>query len=319
MAAALTQTDLPLPLVAKGKVRDVYDAEIADGAFAGALLFIATDRISAFDVVLQNGIPDKGRLLHGMSSYWFDTIVPTVLPSHVLAATWDAFPQHLQQKLAPVRAQVDGRAMLVRRANVIPIEAIVRGYITGSGWAEYQRSGTVHGIKLPEGLQESDKIPGGPLFTPSTKAAQGDHDENIHPDRVAEMLGANLAKRIADAACALYSKAAQHALQHGIILADTKFEFGLVPADAEHHNGELLLVDEVLTPDSSRFWSAADYAPGCAQASFDKQYVRDWMKHAKLDKAAFHGTLVTLPPDVVAKTHEKYAEAYDRITGRRFV
>ncbi|KAI3626461.1 hypothetical protein CBS9595_001822 [Malassezia furfur] len=316
--APLTDTHLPLPMVARGKVRDVYDSQLTEGEFDGALLFVATDRISAFDVILQNGIPDKGRILTGMSTFWFDKIAPGIIPTHVLASRWDDFPESLRTRLADVRDQVEGRSMLVRRARVIPIEAIVRGYITGSGWAEYKKSGTVHGIKLPEGLVESQEIPNGPLFTPSTKAEQGAHDENIHPDKVNEMLGADLSKKLSDSACALYAKAAEHARENGIILADTKFEFGLVPAEGEGYSGELILVDEVLTPDSSRFWSADDYKPGQSQGSFDKQYIRDWMKREGLDTAAKSGTPVTLPDDIVEKTGEKYREAFQRITGHPF-
>lgn len=316
--ASVTQTNLPLPLVARGKVRDVYDSELTEGEYAGALLFVATDRISAFDVILQNGIPEKGRILTGMSEFWFDKIAPGIIKTHVLATKWDDFPEALRTRLAGVRDQVDGRAMLVRRARVIPVEAIVRGYITGSGWAEYKRSGTVHGIKLPEGLVESQEIPNGPIFTPSTKAEQGEHDENIHPDKVAELVGKELATKLADAAVKLYAKAAEHARANGIILADTKFEFGLLPADGQGYDGELILVDEVLTPDSSRFWSADSYAPGKGQASFDKQYIRDWMKSKGLDTAAKSGTPVTLPDEVVAGTGEKYREAFQRITGHPF-
>ncbi|WFD02924.1 phosphoribosylaminoimidazolesuccinocarboxamide synthase [Malassezia obtusa] len=316
--SAVTETQLPLPLVARGKVRDVYDSQLTQNEYAGALLFVATDRISAFDVILQNGIPDKGRILTGMSTFWFDKIAPGIIGTHVLATRWEDFPEELRTRLADVKDQVYGRAMLVRRARVIPIEAIVRGYITGSGWAEYKRSGTVHGIQLPEGLVESQEIPNGPLFTPSTKAEQGAHDENIHPDEVAKLLGPELAKRVCDAARALYAKAAEHARERGIILADTKFEFGLLPADGAGYSGELILVDEVLTPDSSRFWSADAYKPGQGQGSFDKQYIRDWMKGEGLDTAAKSGTPVTLPPDVVAKTGEKYREAYHRITGQPF-
>lgn len=222
--------------------------------------------------------------------------------------------------------------MLVKRAEVVPIEAIVRGYITGSGWKEYTKSGTVHGISLAKGLVESQEIPGGPLFTPSTKADQGQHDENIHPDKgeskeswevtlpysllcstsaskVSELVGEQLATSISKAAVSLYAKASQHAQSRGIILADTKFEFGLL------NKTQLILVDEVLTPDSSRFWDAASYEAGRSQASFDKQYVRDWLKSKGLDKAADEGVPVTLPDDVVGKTAEKYQEAYERITG----
>ncbi|CCU98349.1 unnamed protein product [Malassezia sympodialis ATCC 42132] len=317
-AMALTHTSLPLPLVAQGKVRDVYDAQLTDGEYRGALLFVATDRISAFDVILQNGIPDKGRVLHGLSEFWFELLTPSILRSHVLATRWDDFPEVLRERLAAHRTQVDGRAMLVRRAQVLPLEAIVRGYLTGSGWSEYKRAGTVHGISLPPGLVESQRIPGGPLFTPSTKAEQGAHDENIHPDRVAELIGQPLADKVAGAAKALYAKAAEHAQSRGILLADTKFEFGLLPPETPGAPDELILVDEVLTPDSSRFWAADTYREGAPQASFDKQYVRDWMKAHGLEQAARTFTPVTLPDDVVAQTAAKYREAYERITGKSF-
>lgn len=181
--SAIVTTQLPLTLIAKGKVRDVYDAGITDGPHAGAILFVATDRISAFDIILQNGIPNKGKLLHALSTFWFGLLTPSLIESHIIATDYQNFPAELKQRLDAVKDQVEGRSMLVKRAKVLPIEAIVRGYITGSGWAEYKRSGTVHGIKLQEGLQESQQIPNGPLFTPSTKADQGDHDENIHPDK----------------------------------------------------------------------------------------------------------------------------------------
>lgn len=181
--SSVVSTDLPLKLLAKGKVRDVYDSGLTEGETAGAILFVATDRISAFDVVLENGIAQKGPLLHALSTFWFDLLTPSIIPSHILATEFSAFPASLQDRLAAYKEQLDGRSMLVRRAKVLPIEAIVRGYITGSGWKEYQKSGTVHGLKLPEGLKESQEIPGGPIFTPSTKAEQGAHDENIHPDQ----------------------------------------------------------------------------------------------------------------------------------------
>ncbi|WFD25689.1 phosphoribosylaminoimidazolesuccinocarboxamide synthase [Malassezia nana] len=315
---ALTHTSLPLPLVARGKVRDVYDAQLTDGEYNGALLFVATDRISAFDVILENGIPDKGRVLHALSEFWFQLLTPSILRSHVLATRWDDFPEEFRQRLASHRDQIDGRAMLVRRAKVLPIEGIVRGYLTGSGWSEYQRTGTVHGISLPAGLVDSQRLPQGPLFTPSTKAEQGAHDENIHPDRVADLVGQPLADQVARVAKELYAKAAEHALSRGIILADTKFEFGILPPDAPGWEGELIVVDEVLTPDSSRFWAADTYRQGVPQASFDKQYVRDWMKAHGLDKAASTFTPVTLPDEVVAQTAAKYREAYERITGQSF-
>ncbi|KAN0063978.1 Bifunctional purine biosynthetic protein ade1 [Thecaphora frezii] len=316
--AAITNTDLPLRLIAKGKVRDVYDAGLTERPHAGAILFVATDRISAFDIVLQNGIPNKGKLLHALSTFWFSLLSPSVIESHVIATEYTQFPAELRDKLEPVRDQVEGRSMLVRRAEVLPVEAIVRGYITGSGWAEYKRAGTVHGIKLPEGLVESQEIPGGPIFTPSTKAKQGEHDENIHPDKVADIIGAPLAQKMAASAVELYTKAATHARSRGIILADTKFEFGLVASSSGEESKQMILVDEVLTPDSSRFWSAADYEPGRGQGSFDKQYVRDWLKANGLDKAADQGVPVTLPEEVVQKTEQKYREAYELITGRRY-
>lgn len=309
---AIVSTDLPLKLIAKGKVRDVYDAGLTNGPHAGAILFVATDRISAFDIILQNGIPNKGKLLHALSTFWFGLLTPSLIESHIIATDYAHFPEELKQKLAGLEHQVEGRSMLVKRAKVLPIEAIVRGYITGSGWAEYKRTGTVHGIKLPEGLQESQEIPNGPLFTPSTKAEQGEHDENIHPDKVDDIIGADLSKRMSNAAVALYSKAAAHAKSRGIILADTKFEFGLIGHD------HMILVDEVLTPDSSRFWSADKYAVGRGQDSFDKQYVRDWLKANGLDKAADQGVPVTLPDDVVERTEQKYREAYELITGRKY-
>lgn len=231
--------------------------------------------------------------------------------------------------------------MLVRRAQVLPIEAIVRGHITGSGWKEYKKSGTVHGLKLPAGLQESQEIPGGPIFTPSTKAEQGEHDENIHPDQAKDILGEQLAKAVSEAAVALYSKAAKHAASRGIILADTKFEFGLVPSHEPDlpatpglagsklpstnqplDNMTLILVDEVLTPDSSRFWSAEDFAVGRGQKSFDKQYVRDWLIEQGLDRVAYDesqkGTKITLPEEVARRTSERYRECFERITGERW-
>lgn len=314
---ALVKTDLPLQLIAKGKVRDVYDAGLTEGPHKGAILFVATDRISAFDIILQNGIPNKGKLLHALSTFWFDLLTPSLIHSHIIATDYSAFPAELRTKLEGVKSQVEGRSMLVKRAKVLPIEAIVRGYITGSGWAEYKRTGTVHGIQLPSGLQESQELPTGPLFTPSTKAEQGDHDENIHPDRVASIIGPEMAKRMADSAVALYSKAAAHAKSRGIILADTKFEFGLIPS-TESGQEEMILVDEVLTPDSSRFWSAEKYAVGRGQDSFDKQYVRDWLKENGLDKAADQGVPVELPEEVVKRTEEKYREAFELITGKKY-
>ena len=305
---ALTHTSLPLPLVAQGKVRDVYDAQLTDGEYRGALLFVATDRISAFDVILQNGIPDKGRVLHGLSEFWFELLTPSILRSHVLATRWDDFPEVLRERLAAHRTQVDGRAMLVRRAQVLPLEAIVRGYLTGSGWSEYKRAGTVHGISLPPGLVESQRIPGGPLFTPSTKAEQGAHDENIHPDRVAELIGQPLADKVAGAAKALYAKAAEHAQSRGILLADTKFEFG---TDAD---GRLYVMDEMLTPDSSRYWPADEYRVGTSPPSYDKQIVRDWLETQDWDKTP---PGPRLPAGVIERTRARYADALQKLAGIR--
>lgn len=315
---ALTQTSLPLPVIARGKVRDNYDAELTEGEYKGAMLIVATDRISAFDVILQNGIPDKGRVLHALSTMWFNLLTPDIVPSHVLGSSWDEFPHALQEKLASVRDQVEGRAVLVRRAKVLPIEAIVRGYLSGSAWSEYKRSGTVHGIQLPSGLVESQRIPDGPLFTPSTKAEQGEHDENIHPDRAADLLGKDLADAVAAKAKALYDGAAKYAEARGIILADTKFEFGLVYNEATGKDDKLIVIDEMLTPDSSRFWDAKTYEPGRPQASFDKQFVRDWMKAHGLEAAARTFTPVTLPSEVAEQTADKYREAYFRIAGKPF-
>ncbi len=207
--------------------------------------------------------------MHALSTFWFGLLTPSLIESHIIATEYSEFPAELKSKLESVKEQVEGRSMLVKRAKVLPIEAIVRGYITGSGWAEYKRTGTVHGIKLQEGLQESQEIPNGPLFTPSTKAEQGDHDENIHPDKVKDIIGADLASKMSKAAVPLYAKAAAHAKSRGIILADTKFEFGLIPSSGGEE--QMILVDEVLTPDSSRFWSAEKYAVGRGQDSFDKQ------------------------------------------------
>ncbi len=301
------------------------------------------------------GIPGKGQLLNRLSTFWFSLLSSEeegLIPSHVLRTTASTFPAGLLKQLsssgvAPstppltALAQLRGRSMLVRRARVLPIEAIVRGYLTGSGWSEYKAKGTLHGMPMPAGLEESQEIPGGPLFTPSTKAEQGAHDENIHPDQVAALLGgdAALAGHLARTAVALYERAAQHARERGIILADTKFEFGMVPLASLPPRSALaqrqprftnaqtgveevmILVDEVLTPDSSRFWSAADYKVGRGQASFDKQFVRDWLKSAGLvgaNKEVEEGKEIRLPDDVVQATRERYQQAYEMITGQKF-
>jgi phosphoribosylaminoimidazole-succinocarboxamide synthase len=268
-----------------GKVRDLY--AVSDDR----LLLVASDRLSAFDVVLPTAIPDKGRVLTGLSRFWF-------------SRTGDLIANHLVADADELR----GRMMLCRRVQPLPIEVIVRGYLAGSGWKDYGRTGAVCGIPLPAGLRESDRLPE-PLFTPSTKAEQG-HDENISIDEAADLIGRELAEQVAELAIALYRRGAEIAEPAGIILADTKFEFGTDPA-----TGELILIDEVLTPDSSRFWDASDYAPGRAQASFDKQYVRDYLETLDWDKTP---PGPELPAEVVAGTRARYVEAFERITGASF-
>ncbi|KAL7268637.1 Bifunctional purine biosynthetic protein ade1 [Rhizina undulata] len=297
MALTITNLDNTIPLLARGKVRDVYSLS------SNTLLFVATDRISAYDVILKNGIPDKGRLLTALSVFWFQYL-ESICPNHFITASLDFLPS----TLTPYHAQLASRSMVVKKLKVFPVEAIVRGYITGSAWKEYQKSGTVHGIKVPEGMKESQKFEK-PLFTPSTKAEQGEHDENIHPDEVARLVGEKYAKRIQELALALYTKASDYAAERGIIIADTKFEFGL------DENDEVVLVDEVLTPDSSRFWLAANYEVGKSQDSYDKQYLRDWLTANKLN--GVHG--VEMPDEVAVKTKEKYVEAYEKITGKKWV
>jgi phosphoribosylaminoimidazole-succinocarboxamide synthase len=275
----------------RGKVRDVY--RVGEN-----LLIVATDRISAFDYILATGIPDKGRVLTQLSIFWFD-FLRDVTPTHFLTANVDEYPAPLAQ----FRDQLEGRSMLVKRANMIEIECVARGYISGSGWKEYQQHGTVCGIKLPAGLRESDKLPE-PIFTPATKAQTG-HDENVSFEHVVSLIGADLAKRLRDLTLEIYSRAAQYAETKGIIIADTKFEFGFV-------GDELVLGDEVLTPDSSRFWPAETYKAGGAQFSFDKQYVRDYLESIRWNKQP---PAPPLPAEVAAKTGEKYRQAYSVITG----
>ncbi|MFO1490025.1 MAG: phosphoribosylaminoimidazolesuccinocarboxamide synthase [Kiritimatiellia bacterium] len=291
---SLLSTDCPnLKLVARGKVRDIYEID------SGHLLFVATDRLSAFDVVMRNGIPGKGVILTRLSLFWFDLLKDTV-PNHLVTAELSQMPRAVQA----YRDQLEGRSMMVRKLRILPIESIVRGYIAGSGWKEYQKSRTVCGLPLPAGLRECGKLPA-TLFTPSTKAALGTHDENISPARAAEIIGAPLARQMEELSLAIYAKAAAHAATRGILLADTKFEFGLDPA------GQMVLADEVLTPDSSRFWPAAGYAPGRGQPSFDKQFVRDYLESIHFDKS----TPVELPDGVIQGTLGKYLEAYRLITG----
>jgi phosphoribosylaminoimidazole-succinocarboxamide synthase len=273
-----------------GKVRDLY--ELADGR----LLLVATDRISAFDVVLPTEIPDKGRVLTGLSRFWFAETA-SIVPNHLLSTDPGDDPE------------LRGRVMICRRTAVVPIEAVVRGYLAGSAWKEYEAGGTVCGIRLPMGLRDSDRLPK-PIFTPATKAEIGAHDENIDFEAMVGRVGRDLAVRIRDFSLRLYRHAASVTEPAGILLADTKFEFGVDPS-----TGELLLIDEILTPDSSRFWDAATYQPGRAQASFDKQYVRDWLEAQSWPKVA-PGPV--LPDGVVAGTRRRYIEAFERITGAPF-
>lgn len=299
---ALTQTDFQgkLPLVARGKVRDLY--EVADDK----LLFVATDRISAYDVIMKNPIPEKGKLLTQMSLHWFK-VLGNVTKNHLVADNvLSALPEEFSSDES-LKSQVEGRAMVVRKYKILPLEAIVRGYLTGSAWSEYKKKGTVHGIKVREGMKESEAFDE-PIYTPSTKAEQGEHDENIHPDEAAKIVGPELAKKVADLAVTLYKTARDYALERGIIIADTKFEFGV------DENNELVLVDEVLTPDSSRFWGKDTYKVGETQDSYDKQYLRNWLTDNKLK--AVEG--VEMPSDVVDKTREKYVEAYEVLTGNKW-
>jgi phosphoribosylaminoimidazole-succinocarboxamide synthase len=284
--------------VRSGKVRDLYRVD------ADRLLLVASDRLSAFDVVLPTPIPDKGRVLTGLSRFWFAETAGLVA-NHLLGTD----PTVLPDAFAAQADELRGRSMICRPARVLPIEVIVRGYISGSGWKDYQRSGAVGGIALPAGLRESDRLPE-PIFTPSTKAEQGAHDENIDYDGAVALVGAPMAERVRDLALALYRFGRDRAEAAGIILADTKFEFGV-----DEVTGELLLIDEVLTPDSSRFWDAATYAPGGPQASYDKQFVRDWLEASGWDKTA---PGPALPAPVVAGTRARYVEAFERITGASF-
>jgi phosphoribosylaminoimidazole-succinocarboxamide synthase len=291
--AVILKTDLAgIERHGSGKVRDVYRVD-------GKLLIVATDRISAFDYILPTGIPDKGRVLTQLSIFWFD-FLRDLTPTHFLTADVKEYPE----ALAPFADQLEGRSMLVKRANMIEIECVARGYISGSGWKEYQQSGTVCGIRLPAGLRESDKLPE-PIFTPATKAQTG-HDENVSFEHVVSLIGEDLAKRLRDLTLAIYARGAEYAETKGIIIADTKFEFGFV-------GDELVLGDEVLTPDSSRFWPADTYKPGGPQFSFDKQFVRDYLESIRWNKQP---PAPPLPEEVAAKTSEKYRQAYSILTGR---
>ncbi len=279
--------------ISSGKVREIYEVD------DDKLLLVVSDRISAFDFILPSPIPDKGKILNQISAFWFD-FIKDIIPNHVISTNSKDFPEEFQTE------EFEGRSMLVKKLKMIPVECIVRGYITGSGWKSYQENGTVCGITLPEGLQESEKLPE-PIFTPTTKAAEG-HDENISFEEVCQLIGEDLAKELRAKTIEIYSKCAAYAATKGVIIADTKFEFGV------DENGTLVIGDEVLTPDSSRFWPADDYEVGRGQKSFDKQYLRDWMKSTGYDPEAG----IPIPDEVITTTVNKYKEAYKILTGKDF-
>ncbi len=294
MPSTVTKTSVADLPVRRGKVRDIYD-------LGDTLLLVSTDRISAFDWVLPTGIPDKGRVLTQLSRFWFEHFKD--VPNHFISCEVDDFdlPEGVD------REPLIGRSMLVRKTNVVPFECVVRGYLSGSAWKEYQETGALCGIELATGLRESDKLPGA-IFTPATKAEQGQHDENISYDELCAGAGRDLAKQLSQRSVDLYTRGAEYASERGILIADTKFEFGIV-------DDELILIDEVLTPDSSRFWPEDAYQPGGGQPSFDKQFVRDWLTESGWDK---NSPPPELPPEVVARTRAKYIEAFERLTGEKF-
>lgn len=290
---ALIETELaPLTLYARGKVRDIYSV-------GDQLLLVATDRISAFDHVLATGIPGKGRVLTQLSLFWFN-FLEDVVPNHLITANVNEYPE----ELAAYREELEGRSMLVKHAQMFPVECVVRGYLSGSGWKDYKSTGSVCGIHLPSGLRESDRLPE-PIFTPASKSLDGEHDINISFAEMTSRVGRHNAERLRELTLAIYNKASAYAEQRGLILADTKFEFGLAPES-------IILADEVLTPDSSRFWPRDQYVPGGPQPSFDKQFVRDYLESMHWNKQA---PAPSLPPDVVARTQEKYLEAFRLLTG----
>ncbi len=280
--------------LSSGKVREIYEID------TDKLLLVVSDRISAFDYILPTTIPNKGKILNQISKFWFD-FVQDIVPNHIISTNINDFPEEFQ------KPEFEGRSMLVKKLKMLPVECIVRGYITGSGWKSYQENGTVCAISLPKGLQESEKLPEA-IFTPSTKAEIGEHDENISFEKVVQILGLELATKLRDKTLEIYSKCAEYARQKGVIIADTKFEFGL------DENGELVLADEVLTPDSSRFWPADDYQIGRSQKSFDKQYLRNWIKTSGYNPESG----APIPEDVIQTTADKYAEAFELITGKKF-
>ncbi|PSK40902.1 phosphoribosylaminoimidazole-succinocarboxamide synthase [Candidozyma pseudohaemuli] len=302
MSLHTTELDGILPLVNRGKVRDIYEVN------ATTLLFVATDRISAYDVIMENGITNKGKILTKLSEFWFFFLFNQVHNHLVLEPHSDEEEifKHLPPQLSEpkYKDQLQGRSLLVKKMELIPLEVIVRGYVTGSAWKEYKKSKTIHGIAIEEDLQESQELPT-PLFTPSTKAEQGEHDENITPEQAEKIVGKELCDRIASIALDLYTKAKDYAKTKGIIIADTKFEFGL------DESGNVVLVDEVLTPDSSRFWNAEKYELGKSQESYDKQFLRDWLTSNNLNGKEG----VKMDDEIVTKTKEKYVEAYEVLTG----
>ena len=279
--------------ISSGKVREIYEVD------DDKLMMVVSDRISAFDVILPAMITDKGKVLNKISEFWFD-YVKDIIPNHIITTKFEEFPEEFRTE------EFKDRSMLVKKLKMLPIECIVRGYITGSGWKSYKEDGTVCGIKLPDGLKESEKLPE-PIFTPSTKAEEG-HDMNISFEEACNLVGKDLAEKVREKTIAIYTKCADFAKSKGIIIADTKFEFGL------DENGELVLADEVLTPDSSRFWPADDYEVGCSQKSFDKQYMRDWLKANNWDAA----NPTPIPEEVISTTRAKYVQAYEKLTGKAF-
>ncbi len=287
----MTSANLPLPVFSVGKVRDTYD-------LGDRLLMVATDRMSAFDSIMPNGIPDKGRVLTQLSAFWFHRLAG-IIPNHLLSVDVSDLPEAVSAQ----RDELAGRFMIVKKAKRLDFECVARGYLAGSGWAEYQQTGSVCGVKLPPGLRQADKLPQ-PIFTPATKAEEG-HDINISLLEMQADVGDELGQRIANVSIALYEAAAAYALEHGIIIADTKMEFGLL-------DGELILIDELLTPDSSRYWPLSDYQPGGSPASFDKQFLRDWLEASGWNKLP---PAPELPPEVIEGIASRYREAYERLTG----
>lgn len=286
----------PLPLLSRGKVRDLYD-------LGDQLLIVTTDRISAYDVVMPNPVPDKGKVLTQLSRFWF-SITTDIVPNHLVSTTFADFPK----ECVPYRNVLEGRSMLVKKTEVIPIECVVRGYLSGSAWEEYKSTGTVCGIRLREGLEESCKL-NVPIFTPATKAETGQHDENITLDKMEKTVGKRVARNLRNLSIAIYDRARDYAERRGIIVADTKFEFGM-------KGDRIFLVDELLTPDSSRFWPKDKYSPGTSQMSFDKQFLRDYLLSIRWNKTP---PAPQLPEEVIEKTREKYLEAYERLVGKRLV